>query len=159
MADDIPHPDGLAPDERLLAEWRPSARVFWRKFVFWGVVSALIFFAGAAGFGVPLPVFLIGFPLCVVAFMFVFGDYQDWLLRRNDRWLLTDRRLIFRNAAGEHGSVDLNRIEQSRVGLWALTLRLTDRQAVTMPYLPDRTEVRDCILETRDRMKGTAHGG
>lgn len=160
MSETAPHPDGLLTGERVLAEWRPSPHVFWRKLFTWGVISALIFFAGAAGFGLPLLAWLIGFPLSVAAFILAFGDYQEWGERRHDRWLLTDRRLIFRNQAepGGGGAIQLDQIDRLRMGLWTLTLRLRDRQVITMSYLPDLAEVRETIRDTSARADGGAHG-
>ena len=157
--DASPHPDGLARGERLLAEYRPALRVYARRVSVWATLSATMFFVGASWFGVLSPLaWLLGFPLAMLAFVFAFGDLQEWRLRRGDRWLLTDRRLIFRNPDEPEGEgIALNRVAGLRVGPWGLTLRLSDGTALNMSYLPDRRGVRDSILEARDHNQGAPH--
>lgn len=139
---------GLHLGETLLAEWRPAFGVFLRKLLVVGALTALLL--GAAGMSMSQNVWLwiASFPLAMAAYIFVFDDYDEWPRRRHDRWLLTDRRLVYRHGrdAGQNRAVELTEIARIRPWMsWALRVRLRNRQTLLLSYLPEIGTVRAAL--------------
>ncbi|MCA0871798.1 hypothetical protein LCL97_13250 [Seohaeicola saemankumensis] len=149
--------------ETLLAEWRPDFRVFARKLLFVGAITALILggFGGAFGGRDDLFFWIASFPLVMAIYIFVFGDYDEWPRRRDDCWLLTNDRLIFRNTRDDTQNADVDLCDILRIRPWmgwALRVRLESRQAIVMAFLPDGKSVRATLQAAVDTArKGDAH--
>lgn len=150
----------LSEGETLLAEWRPAGRVFLKKLLTVGVFTTVFLVPIGLYFSEPNPLWFLAFPVAVAASVFVFGDYQEWFVRRNDHWLLTDRRILFLNPddADDGAAIALDEIDALRLWPWSMTVRLRDQRTVTMDFLPDMRDIRASILETRDGRARGHHG-
>lgn len=140
----------LKSNERLQQEWRPEFRIFLRKLLALGLVTALMLGGVSYAFGSLL--WMLSLPLFMLAFMF--DDLREWRLRRADRWLLTNQRLIFINPDEETATmaIDLQQIARIRQWMWwALSLKLSNGQSITLMFLPQLDDVCAAIQTARDQ--------
>lgn len=149
--------------EVLLAEWRPEFRIFARKLITVGVITALVLggFGGVFGGKQDIFFWVATFPLVMVVYIFVFGDYDEWPRRRDDRWLLTNDRLIFRNISDETQNADVSLHDIVRIRLWmtwALRVRLDNRRAIVLAFLPDTGSIRKTLQTAVDAATGESDG-
>jgi len=149
----------IQPGETVLESWTPAFALFLHKLLAVGLLTGLILspFGYQAGFWS----WIVGLPIAVLAYMVAFDDFAEWRRRRHDRWILTDRRLVYENPDDSlgHGSVYLNDIVSiRRVMTWALRLKQSSRQTVVMKFLPDPGAVRARIERARAAATGAGNG-
>lgn len=152
----------LIPGESRLAEWRPVFALFLRRLLVTSGLTALALCAAALtmiGPQGPLWAWALALPLAMALAVFLFDDFEEWPRRRGDRWTLTDRRLIYRDASGVSApwALPLERIERMRPWMgWALRLRLVNGQTLVLSYLPEIAAVRARIAAARDALNPSA---
>ncbi|MDU8928491.1 hypothetical protein RXV86_13960 [Alisedimentitalea sp. MJ-SS2] len=91
---------------------------------------------------------LIAVPCFTVIFLIVFDDITTWFRHRNDRWHLTNRRLIYERvgAPEEDAAVPLARIEWMRPWLWwALQLGFEGGTSTAMRFVSRPREIQSEI--------------
>lgn len=145
----------LQSNEKLLQEWRPEFRVYVRKMLVLGFVTAVVL--GGISFSYDALVWLLTLPLFMVAYIFAFDDFLEWPQRRHDRWLLTDQKLVFINPDEDvkERAIDLDQISHVRKSLWwALTVKTAGGQSFTMMFLSPLDEIKSAILSARDQYAG-----
>ncbi len=144
-------------DEAVLAEWRPQFRVFLRKLLIVGALTALGL--GGLSFGLDSLITLLSFPLFMLIYIFLFDDYAEWPKRRDELWVLTNQRLLCSNPMGDEPLAWIHLEDIHRVGgwvPWALTVTLDNRQKVVVSFLADRLNVRDQIRSAVTQARGEA---
>ncbi len=130
----------LAESETLVAEWRPTFRVFLHKLVLVAALTTLVL--GTIGFGYssrPL-LWIASIPVSMAFYVFIFSDFDEWHRRKTDKWVLTDQRLLFFNQrdSAENAEVALIDIVLVKPWMtWALRVTLRNRQTIVMKFLPD----------------------
>ena len=108
---------------------------------------------------------LIAVPVFTVIFLIVFDDINAWFRHRNDRWHLTNQRLIYERvgAPEENAALPLQAIEWMRPWLWwALRLGFEGGTSTVIRFVSRPGEVRTRILNAQaavlDRMnEGESH--
>jgi hypothetical protein len=148
----------LRRNETVVAEWRPSLRIFLRKMVFVAFVTAVLL--GGVGYQYGLLFWLAGLPLAMAVYMLIFDDYTEWVRRRGDIWRLTNQRLMLFGTSESEGpaSVDLTDIRDVQHWMWwAIKVKMSNGQTTTMSFLPDLESVRAKLLDMRDKAGGAAH--
>lgn len=155
----------MIPGETLLQTWHPNLRIFLRKLLWVGFLTALFLGSGALLSGRStteiLLFWIISTPAAMAFYIFIFGDYDEWFRRRDERWVLTNLRLTFiaPNSNPEPMSVDLADITRIQGWMWwSLRIRLINGQKLTMDYLPNRADIRRSILAARDLATGATPG-
>ncbi|WP_299352538.1 hypothetical protein [uncultured Shimia sp.] len=145
----------LAPGEIQKEIWRPQFRFFLLKISFVSGLTTVIF-GGAGSFALSLSGFLIwvgAFVISAAIYAFVFDDYLEWRARKDDVWILTDRRLIYYNPNDDSSPafVPLAQVKQvKRWMFWALRVQLYPRDQVMMVFVPERQLIKDAILKYVD---------
>lgn len=147
--------------EALLAEWRPEFRVFLRKLLVVGAVTTVILggIGGLFGQREDLLIWIASFPVVMAFYIFIFDDYDEWPRRRDDRWLLTNRRLLYRNTGDDtrNSEIALTDIVRIRPWMtWTLRVRLSNGQAIVLSFLPDGRAVRAALQSAVDAATGGA---
>jgi len=147
----------LRRGEILIAEWRPSLRIFLRKLVFVAFVTAVLL--GAAGYQYGLVFWLAGLPLAMAVYMLIFDDYTEWVRRRGDIWRLTSHRLMLFDTSESDGPASVNLADITDVQRWmwwAIKVKMSNGQTTTMSFLPDLPQVRSRLMTARDAATGLA---
>lgn len=142
-------------DEKLLQEWQPEFRIYVRKMLVLGFVTAVIL--GGFCFYYDALIWLLTLPLFMIAYIFAFDDFLEWPQRRHDRWLLTDQKLVFINPDEEVDSraIGLDQISRVRKTFWwALSVKMADGQSFTMMFLSPMDEIKTAIVSARDQYAG-----
>ncbi|QYX57460.1 hypothetical protein K1T73_03410 [Roseovarius sp. SCSIO 43702] len=156
--------DGPAPGpplmdgEHLLATYRPSLRVFALRAGLIGALTALAFGALALALGEwspLLPAWRFAALLLVFAILSIglFDGPSRWLRHRDNRWHLTDRRLLFEDARAPERSfaVALSGIEEADpLSLWRLRLRLSDGTGFLMQFMANPAAIAAEIKAARE---------
>lgn len=150
LSHDLPPPVDLDEGEVLKEVWRPQFRYFCYKVLFVSGLTTILLGGGAnLSLGVTgLLIWLVSFLISSALYAFVFDDIFEWSARREDVWVLTNRRLIFYSPRDDNSPafVALNQIKQVKTWLfWGLRVRLLPRDQVMMLFLPDRPRIRDLI--------------
>ena len=151
----LPHPQ---PGETLLQEWRPEFRIYVRKMLVLGFVTAVLL--GGVCFFYDAMIWLLTLPLFMVAYIFAFDDFLEWPQHRLDRWLLTDQNLIFTNPGEdvESRAIALDQISHVRktFGL-GLAVKIADGQSFRMMFLSTADDVKTAIMSASNQYKGKSH--
>ena len=144
----------LQEGEVPVALWRPSFWKFSQQFVLVGLATSV--FLGFGLFATHLWHWLVLIPASIVIWGFIFDDWRVWFDRRPDRWLLTDRRLLYFNPSETDRPVGvmLDQISSLSSRPWlVLGVRLSDGTRVDMKYLPWPDRVRAAIERQRRQFR------
>lgn len=143
----------LRSGEQIVETMTPRFLLFLQKTLVIGILTAI-------GFGL-VPGLDISFAqqvglalIIVMIWFFVFDEWQEWRDRRQDVWILTDRRLILVNPREEDSVswLNLTDIEDiRRVLWWSLRIKASDGRVTPMSFVGQPiTATRDKILLVRD---------
>lgn len=145
-------PFDLRAGERVLKEYRPKFRLFAQRTLLIGIVTTIAF-GSIPGLDISYAQ-QVGLALLVVmAWVFVFDEWQEWRDCRRDLWVLTNHRLVFINPDEdiEQAWLNLGDIRVvSRILWWSLRIKGSDGRATLMPYVGPVTAVRDDILLAKE---------
>ena len=147
----------LLPGERLLTSWQPQRQLFAHRAALLSFVTALAL--ASLGY-LTFVQWLITVPVFTVIFVVIFDDLSTWFRHRNDRWHLTDRRLIYERlgASEENAAVSLDQLDWLRPwAWWALRIGFTHHTATTMQFVPRPREIRTRILNARAAFEDGKH--
>lgn len=142
--------------EKLLADWRPHIGVFFCKVLFISFIEVMVLSPFSLKYGLlswaSFLSWLVFMGTAILAYIFWFEEHVEWHRRRDEVWILTDKRLIFLNPE-DNTPVGINLIDIVRVKRflwWALNVRLSNGTTTTMKYLPNSKHVRQTIRAARD---------
>lgn len=147
----------LLAGEKVLARWQPRLTLFAHRAALLSFVTALAL--ASLGY-LTLLQWLIAVPVFTVIFVVIFDDLSTWFRHRNDRWFLTDRRLIYEhlNAPEENAAVSLDQLDWLRPwAWWALRIGFTSGTSTTMQFLPRPRDIRTRILNAKAGFEDAKH--
>ncbi len=149
MSTPAPPVTPLLSGERLLASWQPQLQLFAHRAALLSFVTALAL--ASLGY-LTLIQWLIAVPVFTVIFVVIFDDLTTWFRHRNDRWFLTDRRLIYERlqAPEENAAVSLDQLAWLRPwAWWALRIGFSAGTSTTMQFVPRPRDIRTRILNAK----------
>lgn len=131
-------------------QWVSSGWMFTQQFIVVGLFTAFIFggfrpFNSLIDWVAMIPVLLI--------YGIIFGGFQGWKTRKQDRWLLTNKRLAYFGLADEidNLSIQLEHIHKvSRWFWWGLRIKMFDGKVISMKYLSSPSDIKRDILMARE---------
>lgn len=128
----------LAGLEGAVADWIIATSEYIQDMRFGIVVFALINVIGAG--------------VLALFHMFILDDFGGWLRVRQDRWTITNQRiLMYQPNSTEGGELYWNQIQSVHNHFfWSLTLKLSNGQTVIMSYVPKRDALRQLIEDQLD---------
>jgi len=139
----------LLSGERLLTGWRPTLQLFAHRAILLSFITALAL--ASLGY-LTLVQWLIAVPVFTVIFVVVFDDLSTWFRHRNDRWFLTNMRLIYERvgAPEENAAISLDKIDWLRPwAWWGLRIGFTVGTATTMQFVHRPRDIRTRILDAK----------
>jgi len=146
----------LRTDEKLLQEWCPKFQVFLRKLLAIALVTGALLAWVSYAYSELL--WMLALPFFLAAYMI--DDYREWRDRRHDRWLLTNRRLMFINPDEEIETLSIGLDQISRIRKtfwWAISIKMDSGQTLTMMFLSPLNEIQTAIKSAQNQFVGEDH--
>lgn len=143
--------DTLLPNEEVLGVYRPKLILFTHRTL--GVAVLTAFLMGTYPLGLSLIMILFASLGSALAYAFCFGEFDEWLERRRDVWILTDQRVLFQNSddSAEFYAFEYSDIRKAKGWLWwAVRIVGKNGQVSVMRYVGPVRQIRNTI---RDRLE------
>ncbi len=139
-----------ATDERDLISWRISRRAFFWRSVVLMLLTMLVCSPILPYFNVLT--WTLASALTALFYMWIFEEFQIWHANRKTVWRLTNRALYI-NEPDSIEPLELALTDIAAIGklsVWSITLRLPNRQSITLPLVPDLRATKARIAAARE---------
>ncbi|SFS63746.1 hypothetical protein SAMN04488040_1232 [Sulfitobacter marinus] len=137
-------------DERELLSWRISRAAFVSRTAVLMVLTMLVCSPILPYFDVLT--WTVASAITALFYMWIFEEFQIWYANRKTVWRLTNRALYINEpdvvAPLELALTDIAAI--GKLSLWSITLRLPNRQSITLPLVPNLRETKARIAAARE---------
>jgi len=137
-------------DERELLSWRISWSAFLSRTAVLMVLTMLVCSPILPYFDVLT--WTVASAITALFYMWIFEEFQIWYANRKTVWRLTNRALYIDEpdvvAPLELALTDIAAI--GKLSLWSITLRLPNRQSITLPLVPNLRETKSRIAAARE---------
>ncbi|WP_339762824.1 hypothetical protein [uncultured Sulfitobacter sp.] len=137
-------------DERELLSWRISWGAFVSRTAVLMVLTMLVCSPILPYFNVLT--WTVASAITALFYMWIFEEFQIWYANRKTVWRLTNRALYIDEpdvaAPLELALTDIAAI--GKLSLWSITLRLPNRQSITLPLVPNLRETKARIAAARE---------
>jgi len=137
-------------DERELLSWRISWGAFVSRTAVLMVLTMLVCSPILPYFDILT--WTVASAITALFYMWIFEEFQIWYANRKTVWRLTNRALYIDEpdvvAPLELALTDIAAI--GKLSLWSITLRLPNRQSITLPLVPNLRETKERIAAARE---------
>ena len=137
-------------DERELLSWRISRAAFVSRTAVLMVFTMLVCSPILPYFDVLT--WTVASAITALFYMWIFEEFQIWYTNRKTVWRLTNRALYI-DEPDVVGPLELALTDIAAIGklsLWSITLRLPNRQSITLPLVPNLRETKARIAAARE---------
>ena len=137
-------------DERDLLSWRISRRAFLARTFVLMLLTMLVCSPILPYFNVLT--WTLASALTALFYMWIFEEFQIWYSNRKTVWRLTNRALYI-NEPDAIEPLELALTDIAAIGklsVWSITLRLPNRQSITLPLVPNIRATKARIAAARE---------
>lgn len=137
-------------DERDLLSWRISPRAF-----FWRSVALMVFTMLVCSPILPysnVVSWALASAVTALFYMWIFEEFQIWYANRKTVWRLTNQALYI-DEPDSMTPLKLRLTDIAAIGklsIWSITLRLPNRQSITLPLVPNLRATKAQITAARE---------